>query len=71
MQSKKNSLIEGVINTFIGLVTTLIFSPLIYRICGVKITVGEMSLATALFTALSVARNYLIRRWFNKEKVNE
>lgn len=66
MQSKKGSFIEAIINTLIGYLVTLAFSPFIYKIAGVKITVGKLNLVVFLFTLLSVARSYVIRRFFNK-----
>jgi uncharacterized membrane protein len=68
-QSKKGSIIESIVNTAVGLVITIIFSPLIYWICDVKISYPQMGLATILFTVLSIARNYVIRRFFNKQKL--
>lgn len=65
-QSKKNSFIEALVNTFIGLLVTFFVSPFIYWICDVKITLPQMGAATLLFTVVSVIRNYVIRRWFNK-----
>lgn len=67
-QSKRFSLLESIINTFIGLLVTLLVSPLIYWICNVKITIGQMTWATLLFTVVSIARNYFIRRIFNNFK---
>lgn len=67
-QTKKSSFIEAIVNTFIGLIITLICSPMIYWICDVKMSYNQMTLATVLFTILSVIRNYVIRRWFNKTK---
>lgn len=67
MQSKKLSFIEAVFNTAIGLITTLVFSPLIYWMIGVQMTYNQMSGATVLFTILSIARNFIIRRFFNKK----
>ncbi len=69
MQSKKGSLIEAIVSTFVGYITTLIFSPLIYWLCDVKIKMGQMSMVVLLFTFLSIARGYVIRRFFNKTKL--
>lgn len=68
-QSKKGSIIESIVNTAVGLVVTIIFSPLIYWICDVEISLPQMGMATILFTVLSIARNYVIRRFFNKTKL--
>ena len=67
-QSKRTSFIEAIVNTFVGFMTTLIMSPLIYWICDVKINAGQVTGVTVLFTIVSVLRNYIIRRWFNKLK---
>lgn len=67
-QSKKNSLIEAIVNTFVGFIVTLIASPVIYWICDVKMGYTKMTIVTLLFTIVSIIRNYVIRRWFNKIK---
>lgn len=67
-QSKKKSLLESIINTFVGFMTTLLISPFIYWICNVQINVSQISIVTLLFTIVSIIRNYVIRRWFNKLK---
>lgn len=66
-QSKKKSLLESVVNTFVGMIVTMIFSPVIYWLCNVEISWPQMSYAMILFTILSIARNYVIRRIFNKK----
>lgn len=65
-QSKKNSLWESVVNTFIGMLITMIFSPLIYWMCDVEMSWPQMSYAMILFTILSILRNYGIRRFFER-----
>lgn len=66
-QSRKKSFIEALVNTFVGFMTTLIVSPFIYWVCNVKITFPEMTWVTLGFTIVSIIRNYIIRRWFNKK----
>ncbi len=68
-QTKRNSLIESIVNTAIGFTVTLLFSPLIYWVCNVKISGTQQLSATVLFTILSVIRGYLIRRYFNKKVI--
>lgn len=73
MQTKKGSLTEAIINTCIGFIVTLLASPLIYWMCGVKMSGLQMGYATLLFTILSIARGYIVRRYFNKliiKKIN-
>ena len=66
-QTKINSIIESISNTAVGLLTTLILSPLIYDIVGMKYTYAQLGMATVLFTAISIIRGYIIRRFFNKK----
>lgn len=66
MQSKKGSIAEAIVNTFIGYLVTLLFSPLIYALAGVKLSAGKMNYIVVMFTILSVLRSYIIRRFFNK-----
>ena len=58
MQSKKNSLIESIVNTLVGMGITFIFSPIIYWLCNVDIKLSQMGLATFYFTILSIARQF-------------
>ena len=67
LQSKKSSFIESLVNTFVGFIVTIAFSPFIYWLCDVQINLPQMSVVTILFTILSIARNYIIRRFFNKK----
>lgn len=67
MQSKKHSMLESVTNVAVGFVITLVFSPFIYTLCGMKYTWGQLGWVTLIFTALSIARSYIIRRFFNKK----
>lgn len=67
-QSKTKSFIESLVNTFVGFMVTITFSPLVYWMCDIKISFPKMNMVALLFTILSVIRNYIIRRWFNKIK---
>lgn len=67
-QTKRSSLLEAVVNTLIGFAITLLMAPLIFWCTDVKASYGAITMQTILFTLLSVARNYVIRRWFNKKK---
>jgi hypothetical protein len=67
MQSKKHSMLESVTNVAVGFVITLVFSPFIYTLCGMEYTWGQLGWVTLIFTALSIARSYVIRRFFNKK----
>ena len=67
MQSKKNSFIEALVNTGIGFGITLAASFIVYPLCGVIISTGKMGMVTVCFTVISIIRQYIIRRFFNKK----
>lgn len=66
-QTKTHSILESVTNTAIGLLTTLVFSPIIYSMIGMEYTYSQLGMATILFTILSIIRGYIVRRFFNKK----
>lgn len=68
MQSKRFSLIESVTNTLIGFIVSLIIQLIIYPIMDIPVTFGQNLTITAVFTLVSIARGYLVRRLFNKCK---
>ncbi len=67
MQSRLTSLIEANINTFTGFIINWCAGFVIYPLAGMSVDVLDVTTITLLFTVLSVARNYLIRRFFNKD----
>jgi hypothetical protein len=67
MQSKKNSIIESVTNTVIGLVTSFIIQIIIYPLLNIPVSLNQNIIITFVFFASSVLRGYLIRRYFNKK----
>lgn len=64
-QSKLGSLIEAVINTAIGFVVSFAAWPVAAWMTGISYTAGQHWAVVAFFTVVSVARSYVIRRWFN------
>jgi membrane protein implicated in regulation of membrane protease activity len=65
MQSKKHSILESISNVTVGFLTTLIFSPFIYSLCGMTYTWTQLGSVTIIFTIISILRSYIIRRFFN------
>ena len=69
MQSKKDSLIESLTSTTIGWLIGVILNLTVLPLFDYNITVVDSLLVSLIFTAVSVIRGYVIRRWFNsKEK---
>lgn len=64
-QSKLSSLVETIINTAIGFVTSIVLSLIVYPMFGHNFTLTQNAGITAIFTAASIARGYVVRRWFN------
>ena len=64
-QSKRESLIETTANTAIGYIIALASQLVVFPLVGIHISFSTNMEISAYFTAVSVARGYLIRRWFN------
>ena len=69
MQSKKQSLIESLTSTTIGIIIGIVLNLTILPIFGYPVSVSDSLWISLIFTAVSVIRGYIIRRVFNsKEK---
>lgn len=64
-QSRLGSFIEAWINVLIGFGINFIANLLIFPLFGFHITLSENLVMGLLYTGISVARSYCIRRWFN------
>lgn len=64
-QTKLGSLYEALINVVIGFAINFVANLVILPMVGFHITVGQNLYIGLLYTVVSVARSYTIRRWFN------
>lgn len=64
-QSRKNSVTEAVINVLIGYTVNMMANFLIFPLFGWHISLRDNFLLGVFYTAISIVRNYCIRRWFN------
>lgn len=64
-QTRLGSLIEAVISTAIGFAVTMMAAPIIYPLFGHRFTMAQNIGITAVFTVISVLRQFVVRRWFN------
>lgn len=64
-QTRLGSLIEAAMNTFIGLVISVIANQVVFPRFGFNPTLGENVAISCIYTAISIARGYALRRWFN------
>lgn len=70
MQTKRQSLIETLTNVGIGWFISFIANMLVLPLFGYNINLTDGVLISIIFTAISVIRGYVVRRWFNsKEKL--
>ena len=67
-QSKKHSAFEAVTNVVIGYVINVIANMVILPLFGVDVSVSQTLGISICFTAISLARSYVLRRIFNKIK---
>jgi hypothetical protein len=66
MQSKKDSIVEALINQILGFIlATLMYHYIVPLVTGIKTSSTESITVVLMFTAVSIARSYLIRRVFN------
>lgn len=70
-QSKKGSLKEAISNTIVGMLLSFVFSYPIFYLNGVEPKVIQNLSIVFWFTLISVGRNYVVRRWFNKKQKDE
>lgn len=69
MQTKKQSLKESLTNTAIGFCISYISTFLIFPMVGLQTNAKINLQITIYFTVISIIRGYVIRRWFNKKKL--
>ena len=67
MQTKRQSLIETLTSVFVGWLIGVILNMLVLPLFDYKVTVADSLWVSLIFTAVSVIRGYIIRRWFNSK----
>lgn len=64
-QTRLGSLIEALLNVAIGYGVGLAGQIVVFPLVGIQASLGQNLAVSAAFTAISVARTYAVRRWFN------
>lgn len=64
-QTRLESLVEGTISTVIGYSIAVMVQIIVLPAVGCEIPFSMNLLVGGVFTAVSIARGYLIRRFFN------
>lgn len=67
-QTKYQSMIESITDTGIGFIISIIATFIINKIHGIDVPVWKNFTMTLCFTVLSLARRYVVRRWFSKKE---
>ena len=65
MQSRRHSLVESITNVAIGYVIAVASQVIVFPLVGVDSTLSQNMTIGVYFTFISLARSYVIRRWFN------
>ena len=64
-QTRLESLLESFVNILIGYGVAIVSQILIFPLFGIDIPISANLWIGAWFTAISLVRSYVIRRWFN------
>ena len=65
-QTKRKSLVESVIQTIIGLGTSILIQVILYPMMGIPVTFSQNLVITLVFFTVSIVRGYFVRRIFDK-----
>jgi membrane protein implicated in regulation of membrane protease activity len=66
MQTRTHSAFEAVANVAVGYLVGLAAQVVIFPLVGVQASFGQNLVISVFFTLVSLARSYLLRRWFNR-----
>ena len=70
MQSKKQSLTETLTSVFVGWLIGVILNMLVLPLFDYDVNLTDGVLISIIFTAVSVVRSYVVRRFFNSKERN-
>lgn len=65
-QTRLQSAIESAANVAIGYGVAVASQLAIFPLFGIRVGVEENLIIGGYFTLISLARSYLVRRWFNR-----
>jgi hypothetical protein len=66
-QTRLGSLIEVSINIFIGYWINFAANLVVLPMFGLNVSIADNFLIGFIYTFISVARSYVVRRWFEKK----
>ena len=68
MQTKRQSFIESLTSTTIGIIIGIVLNLTILPIFGYPVSLSDSLWISVIFTIVSIIRSYIIRRWFNSKE---
>ena len=71
MQTKRQSAIESLTSTTIGIIIGIVLNVTILPIFGYPVSLSDSLWISVIFTAVSVIRSYAVRRIFNSNEVSK
>lgn len=71
MQTRTQSFIESITNIIIGYIVALISQIIIFPLFNINVPLSDNLLIGAYFTVISLARSYLLRRYYNRKHINK
>ena len=66
-QSRVHSAIESVANVVIGYFVAILSQILVFPMFNIEVSIGDNLVIGLWFTAISLARSYAVRRFFNSK----
>jgi hypothetical protein len=70
MQTRLMSLIESVANIVVGYGVAVVTQLLVFPLFGLAASLGDNLMIGLIFTIVSLARSYMLRRLFNARSLN-
>jgi hypothetical protein len=64
-QTKAGSVVEALANIAVGFSINFVANMCIFPLFGMHISLTNNFLMGLIYTAISLARSYVLRRWFN------
>ena len=71
VQPKLESLFESILNVLVGFIISVIATLIVLPLFGFAVTGGQSIVISAVFTVLSIARSYFLRRLFEKWRLRK
>lgn len=65
MQTKLDSLIESLTNVLVGFIVAVLSQVVIFPFFDINIPLSDNIIIGVYFTAISIVRSYVVRRFFN------